>query len=112
MSDLARALLDEIAADPEAIERLRELIGPRHDDGRWIGVHEAAEHLSCKPTADLRSRAPAAHPTRARRLAAPIPTSRSRQMAESAVKGSPLQSALTSGPSDARTSPGPVSKTW
>jgi excisionase family DNA binding protein len=49
MSDLARALLDEIAADPEAIERLRRLLGARHDDGRWIGVHEAAEHLSCRP---------------------------------------------------------------
>jgi excisionase family DNA binding protein len=49
MSDLARALLDEIAADPKAIERLRELIGPPRDDGHWIGAHEAAEYLGCKP---------------------------------------------------------------
>ena len=44
---LARALLDEIAADPEAVARLRELadVGPEP----WVGVAEAAAHLACKP---------------------------------------------------------------
>ena len=31
MSDLARALLDELAADPVALERLRELVGVAED---------------------------------------------------------------------------------
>jgi excisionase family DNA binding protein len=48
VSDLARALLDELAGDPVALERLRELV----DDGRgpepWVDVGQAAEHLGCK----------------------------------------------------------------
>lgn len=50
MTDLARALLDEIAADPVALEQLRELVGV-HDDGpeAWVGVEQAAAHLGCKP---------------------------------------------------------------
>jgi excisionase family DNA binding protein len=48
MSDLTRALLDDIACDPSAVERLRAIVGPR-DNGHWIGVREAAEHLGCKP---------------------------------------------------------------
>jgi excisionase family DNA binding protein len=45
---LARALLDEIAADPEALARLRELLD---GDGveAWVGVEGAAAHLGCKP---------------------------------------------------------------
>lgn len=42
------ALLDELAADPDARDRLRELVdggGPE----AWVGVQEAAEHLGCKP---------------------------------------------------------------
>lgn len=32
MSDLARALLEELAGDPVALERLRELVGESDDD--------------------------------------------------------------------------------
>ena len=45
---LARALLDEIAADPEALARLRELTGGDAVEA-WVGVEQAAEHLGCKP---------------------------------------------------------------
>ena len=44
---LARALLDEIAADPEALARLRELTGGDAVEA-WVGVEQAAEHLGCK----------------------------------------------------------------
>jgi excisionase family DNA binding protein len=50
MSDLVRALLEEIATDPDALTRLRELVAvDRPNDDRWIGVREAAAHLGCKP---------------------------------------------------------------
>ena len=51
MTDLARVLLEEIAADPTALERLRELVaGPEFRIYEsWIGVNDAAEHLACKP---------------------------------------------------------------
>lgn len=45
---LARALLDEIAADPEALAKLRELTGGDAVEA-WVGVEQAAEHLGCKP---------------------------------------------------------------
>ena len=46
---VARALLDELAADPEALERLRELAGASTNGPEpWVGVQEAAEHLNCK----------------------------------------------------------------
>ena len=45
---LARALLDEIAADPEALAKLRELTGGDTVEA-WVGVEQAAEHLGCKP---------------------------------------------------------------
>jgi excisionase family DNA binding protein len=47
---LARALLDAIAADPEAVERLRTIVGVREANGpeAWIGVADAAAHLGCK----------------------------------------------------------------
>jgi len=46
---LARALIDELASDPEALERLRDLIGnlptdPPATDG-WLDTKRAAEHL-------------------------------------------------------------------
>ena len=45
---LARALLDEIAADPEALAKLRERTGGDAVEA-WVGVEQAAEHLGCKP---------------------------------------------------------------
>lgn len=48
MSDLARALLDQIAEDPEALDRLRELIGNGDGPEAWVGVQQAATHLGCK----------------------------------------------------------------
>lgn len=53
MSELLRALVAELAADPDALERLRELVAERDTaDGSagepWIGVAAAAEHLACK----------------------------------------------------------------
>ena len=44
---LARALLDEIAADPEALAKLRELTGGDAVEA-WVGVEQAAAHLGCK----------------------------------------------------------------
>ncbi|MGZ4185019.1 MAG: helix-turn-helix domain-containing protein [Solirubrobacteraceae bacterium] len=49
MSDLARALLDELAADPVALDRLRELVADGHGPEPWVGVEQAAAHLACKP---------------------------------------------------------------
>ena len=48
MTDLARALLDEIAADPVALARLRELVdvGPERRSP-WLSAPEAAEYLGC-----------------------------------------------------------------
>lgn len=49
MSDpVARALLDAIASDPEAVARLRELVGQSAGPEPWIGVADAADHLACK----------------------------------------------------------------
>jgi excisionase family DNA binding protein len=46
---VARALLDAIAADPEAVERLRALVGHQSAGPEpWIGVANAAAHLGCK----------------------------------------------------------------
>ncbi len=48
MSDLARALLDELAGDPVALERLRELVGERPGAGTpWLTAGEAAAYLAC-----------------------------------------------------------------
>jgi excisionase family DNA binding protein len=50
VSEIARAFLEEIAADSEALAKLRDLIGvEQHHDDAWIGVPEAAAHLGCKP---------------------------------------------------------------
>jgi excisionase family DNA binding protein len=48
VSDLARALLEELAGDPVALARLRELVGD-HGPESWVGVREAAGHLGCQP---------------------------------------------------------------
>jgi excisionase family DNA binding protein len=52
MSDLARALLDELAGDPVALERLRELIGPPPSDPspELMTVNEVAKALGRHPT--------------------------------------------------------------
>ena len=54
MSDLARALLDEIANDPVALQRLRELVSsktkPRDDEsGDLLTVGSTAKRLDCSP---------------------------------------------------------------
>src|SRR3954469_19710100 len=51
MTDLLQALVEALAADREALERLRELIGapPAGEPALWIGVSEAAQHIACKP---------------------------------------------------------------
>jgi excisionase family DNA binding protein len=43
--------LDAIAADPEAVERLRALANADAVAGpeSWVGVTDAAKHLACKP---------------------------------------------------------------
>jgi excisionase family DNA binding protein len=47
---LPRALVDAIASDSEAVERLRTLVGARPSGPEaWVGVKEAAAHLACKP---------------------------------------------------------------
>jgi excisionase family DNA binding protein len=48
MSELLRALVDELAGDAEALERLRVLVAERGPE-QWVGVKEAADHLACKP---------------------------------------------------------------
>jgi excisionase family DNA binding protein len=48
VSDLARALLEDLAGDPVALKRLRELAGDGHTAEPWVGVERAAEHLGCK----------------------------------------------------------------
>lgn len=48
MSELARALLEELAEDPVALERLRELVDAAGVEA-WVGVDQAAGHLGCKP---------------------------------------------------------------
>lgn len=50
MSDLLRALVEELATDTVALERLRALVGvpdPAEPEP-FIGVPEAAEHIACK----------------------------------------------------------------
>lgn len=50
MTDLARLVLDEIAADPVALARLRELIAvPTPDPEPFITVNQAAQRLGCHP---------------------------------------------------------------
>lgn len=46
---LARALVDELAGDPEALGRLRELMAANNGPEAWVGVQRVAEHLGCKP---------------------------------------------------------------
>jgi excisionase family DNA binding protein len=50
VTGLLDALLDELAADPHALERLRGLVANDDANGPepWIGVAAAAEHLACK----------------------------------------------------------------
>ena len=45
---LLAALLDELAGDPVALARLRELVADGHGPEPWVGVQQAAEHLGCK----------------------------------------------------------------
>ncbi len=48
MTDLTRALLDEIAADPVALARLRELVDVEPARGSpWLSAPEAAQYLAC-----------------------------------------------------------------
>ncbi len=51
VSDLARALLDELAGDPVALDRLRELVAvPAPEPVQsLITVGQAAQRLSCHP---------------------------------------------------------------
>jgi excisionase family DNA binding protein len=46
---IARAVLEELAGDPVALERLRELVGDGGGLESWVGVQRAAEHLGCRP---------------------------------------------------------------
>lgn len=48
MSDLARVLIDELAGDPVALERLAEQLKPlmAADDG-WLGMKDAAAYAGC-----------------------------------------------------------------
>ena len=49
MTDLARALLEEIAADPAALARLRELVeAGAAPASPWMRADEAAQYLACK----------------------------------------------------------------
>jgi excisionase family DNA binding protein len=50
VTDLLRALVDELARDDVALERLRDLIGDLRsgEPEPWVDVHGAAEHLACK----------------------------------------------------------------
>jgi excisionase family DNA binding protein len=51
VSDLARALLDELAGDAAALERLRELVAPSPPDPapQLLTVNDAATVLRCHP---------------------------------------------------------------
>jgi excisionase family DNA binding protein len=51
VSDLARALLDELAGDRVALERLRELVAPPAPDPSpaLLTVNDAAKRLGCHP---------------------------------------------------------------
>jgi hypothetical protein len=46
VTGLARALLEEIAVDPAALDRLRELVGDGAADP-WLGTREAAAYAGC-----------------------------------------------------------------
>lgn len=48
VTDLARALLDQIAADPVALARLRELVDVEPEArSPWLTAPEAADYLGC-----------------------------------------------------------------
>jgi hypothetical protein len=47
VSTFIRALLDELAADPVALERLRELVQTEAPEERWLDKKEFAEYLAC-----------------------------------------------------------------
>ena len=51
LSDLARALLDELASDPAALTRLRKLVAvpAREPDPPLMTVNQAARLLGCHP---------------------------------------------------------------
>jgi excisionase family DNA binding protein len=51
VSELARALLDELAGDPAALEQLRELVAPQPPDPspQLLTVNDAAKVLACHP---------------------------------------------------------------
>ena len=47
---LAIALLDVLGRDPDALEQLRAKLGEASGMLEpWVGVHEAATHLNCRP---------------------------------------------------------------
>ena len=47
---LAIALLDALDRDPDALEQLRAKLGEASGMLEpWVGVHEAATHLNCRP---------------------------------------------------------------
>ena len=45
---LAAAVLDALDRDPDALERLRDLVGTRAGHEAWVGVQEAAAYLNCR----------------------------------------------------------------
>lgn len=47
MSDLARALLAELAGDPVALERLAERLRPFMSEDGWLGTRDAAVYAGC-----------------------------------------------------------------
>jgi hypothetical protein len=54
VSNLARALLEELASNPEALEQLRELVGDRSSRGLPIDAKAAGELLGVPPSWVLR----------------------------------------------------------
>ena len=55
MSDLTRALLEELAGDPEAVKRLREIVGSGNGEQVLLTPEEAAERLSVHPRTLVRA---------------------------------------------------------
>lgn len=46
MTDLAQLILEELASDPAALDRLRDLLGLDTGGAEpWVGVMQAATHL-------------------------------------------------------------------
>lgn len=43
---LAHAVLEALNRDPDAVDRLRDLVGARVPEA-WVGVQEAAAYLNC-----------------------------------------------------------------